>query len=332
MNMAASNIMPISPAPLVEIRDLVVSYPTRGGTLRAVSGVSLDIRQGGTLGLIGESGSGKSTIARAICGLGPVESGSIRIGGQEVATQHNRAALAGTLGVQIVFQDPTSALNPRWPLWRSVAEPRLRGQPASRAAHRAHAIELLRRVGLGERFADRRPSQVSGGQRQRVTIARALTSQPRLIILDEAVSALDVSIRNEILALLEDLKRENDLTYLFISHDVGAVIQVATEVAVLYLGRLVESGSVAEVIGRPRHPYTRALVDAVPTLRAARSVGQPAKGDIGNPANPPSGCRFHPRCHYAVADCQVKEPELRSDNGRLVACHRIEEIASLVDA
>ncbi len=314
---------------LLEIRDLVVTYRLGfGRTLRAVSGVSLQLDQGRTLALIGESGSGKSTVARAVCGLGPVESGSITIAGTDVTAAPDRAVAAGKIGVQIVFQDPTTALDPRWPIWRSVAEPRGRLFPPSPDRHRARAVALLERVGLDAAMADRRASQLSGGQRQRVTIARALSAEPRLIILDEAVSALDVSVRNEVLALLDDLKREAGLTYLLISHDMGAVIQIATDVAVMYLGQIVEQGPAQQVIGAPAHPYTQALLRAVPSLEG---LAMPARmrltGEIGDPARPPSGCRFHPRCPSANAHCAREIPIARPYQGRSVACHRVEELA-----
>ncbi|MEZ5765043.1 MAG: ABC transporter ATP-binding protein [Xanthobacteraceae bacterium] len=331
-------VMPLSPdsssasgsaAPLLRIENLAVAYKIGlRRSLRAVSGVSLEVARGSTLALIGESGSGKSTIARAVCGLGPIERGVVSIAGTDIAQRKDRAAAAGSLGVQIVFQDPISALNPRWPIWRSIAEPRLRLFPPAPDGHRALAVELLERVGLDRSMADRVPSQLSGGQRQRVTIARALSPEPKLIILDEAVSALDVSVRNEILALLDELKRERGLTYLLISHDMGAVIQIASEVAVLYLGKLVEVGRAVEVIGRPLHPYTRALIRAVPVLNAVAS--EPARrlsGEIGDPANPPPGCRFHPRCRFAIPRCSEEEPFLRELNDRQVACHRADEIA-----
>src|SRR5206468_7057210 len=212
----------------------------------------------------------------------------------------DRPAAAGQRGIQIVFQDPVSSLDPRWAVWRSVAEPLIRHVP-SEDDRRERAMVLLERVGLDRSFGDRHPHQLSGGQRQRVTIARALAPAPRLVILDEAVSALDVSVRNEILVLLDDLKREEGLTYLLISHDMGAVAQMATEVAVTYLGKVVESGEARQVIRHPVHPYTDALLAAVPTVSA--DVVDPSvrpRGEIGDSAHPPSGCRYHPRCPLAI--------------------------------
>jgi oligopeptide/dipeptide ABC transporter ATP-binding protein len=315
---------------LLRISGLTVTYGlgTRHA-VRAVADLSLDVGRGRTLALIGESGSGKSSIARAICGLAPVESGSITIGGQELTTAADRPAAAGDQGIQIVFQDPVSALDPRWPVWRSVAEPLMRHVPSA-GERRRRALELLERVGLDRSLGDRRPHQLSGGQRQRVTIARALAPGPKLVILDEAVSALDVSVRNEILVLLDDLKREAGLTYLLISHDMGAVAQMATEVAVTYLGKVVESGEAGEVIRHPVHPYTDALLAAVPTVSG--EIVDPsfrARGEIGDTAHPPSGCRYHPRCPLAIDVCATEEPAMRTVRGRLAACHRAEETERL---
>ena len=311
---------------LLRIRDLTVTYGLRSRhPVRAVAGVSLEVGLGRTLALIGESGSGKSSIARAICGLAPVESGSIEMDGQELTTAPDRPAAAGDRGIQIVFQDPVSALDPRWRVWRSVAEPLMR-RGLSDEERRERAMALLERVGLDRSFGDRHPHQLSGGQRQRVTIARALAPQPKLVILDEAVSALDVSVRNEILVLLDDLKRQGGLTYLLISHDMGAVAQMATEVAVMYLGKMVESGEAAQVIRRPVHPYTDALLASVPTVSG--DVVDPSfrpRGEIGDTAHPPAGCRFHPRCPLAVEVCAAEEPAMRLVRGRLAACHRAEE-------
>lgn len=318
---------PQAAAALLSIEDLTVDY--RVGfrkRVRAVAGVSLEIRRGSVLALIGESGSGKSTIARAICGLGPLTGGLIRFDGRDLAAADDRADTAGAAGIQIVFQDATSALDPRWPVWRSVIEPRLKRQPASIEAHKQHAITVMGRVGLHADLAERRPAQLSGGQRQRVTIARALASEPSLIVLDEAVSALDVSVRNEVLMLLDRLRREDGLTYLFVSHDMGAVAQIATEVAVLYLGKVVECGDARRVIAQPAHPYTKALIAAVPAFKPA-VMGARTRGEIGDPANPPTGCRFHPRCASAIDRCATTEPALEPFDARLAACLRLPELA-----
>jgi oligopeptide transport system ATP-binding protein len=311
---------------LLRIQGLTVTYGLGSRhPVRAVADVSLDVGRGRTLALIGESGSGKSSIARAICGWAPVESGSITMDGHELTTAPDRPAAAGELGIQIVFQDPVSALDPRWPVWRSVAEPLIR-HVGSAAERRRRAEALLERVGLDRSFGERHPHRLSGGQRQRVTIARALAPAPRLVILDEAVSALDVSVRNEILVLLDDLKREEGLTYLLISHDMGAGAQMATEIAVTYLGKVVESGEAQEVIRRPVHPYTDALLAAVPTVSAG--IVDPSfrpRGEIGDTAHPPEGCRYHPRCPLAIEVCATQQPAMLTVRGRLAACHRADE-------
>ena len=313
-------------APILNVRDLVVDY--RIGlrkSVRAVAGVSFGIEAGSVLALIGESGSGKSTIARAICGLGPVSGGSIQFDGVDLSGAADRANAAGAAGIQIVFQDATSALDPRWPVLRSVVEPRLARMKASQVDMMAVAIAVLQRVGLHADLAMRRPAQLSGGQRQRVTIARALAAEPKLIVLDEAVSALDVSVRNEILILLDRLRWEDGLTYLFVSHDMGAVAQIATDIVVLYLGKIVERGDARRVISAPAHPYTKALIAAVPSFGSAKTEAV-TKGEIGDPANPPSGCRFHPRCPFAIDRCREVDPVLTEFDGRLAACVRLDEI------
>jgi oligopeptide/dipeptide ABC transporter ATP-binding protein len=313
----------IDAPPALRISNLVVDY--RIGvrkSVRAVAGVSFDIAPGRVLALIGESGSGKSTIARAICGLGPVTGGSIAFTGATLSDAANPAAAAGSAGIQIVFQDAMSALDPRWPVWRSVIEPRITRMTTKPIELKKRALTLLARVGLRGDLGERRPSQLSGGQRQRVTIARALASEPKMIVLDEPVSALDVSVRNEILLLLDRLRREEGLTYLFVSHDMGAVAQIADEIAVLYLGRVVEHGPAARVIAQPAHPYTKALIAAVPSFGPKRADTTP-RGEIGDPANPPPGCRFHPRCPIATEQCRTIAPELKVFDGRLAACLRL---------
>jgi oligopeptide/dipeptide ABC transporter ATP-binding protein len=313
-------------AALLRVRGLTVTYRTRARhPVRAVEDVSFEVGKGRTLALIGESGSGKSSIARAICGWAPIESGSIVMDGEELTTAEDRPRAAGQKGIQIVFQDPVSALDPRWPVWRSISEP-LMNLVSSAADRRERAAVLLARVGLDRSFGDRHPHQLSGGQRQRVTIARALAPAPKLVILDEAVSALDVSVRNEILVLLDTLKREEGLTYLLISHDMGAVAQMATEVAVTYLGKVVESGDAAQVIRNPVHPYTEALLASVPTVSG--DVVDPAfrpKGEIADTAHAPPGCRYHPRCPLAIEVCTSQVPDMLLVRGRLAACHRADE-------
>lgn len=312
---------------LVSVRDLTVAYRIGARKkMQAVAGVSLDVEAGSTVALIGESGSGKSSFAKSICGLGPRESGSIVLKGEEVFAARDLAATAGAKGIAMVFQDPVSALDPQWPVWRSITEPRVKRYPAPPSRHRERAQELALRVGLDASLVDRKPHQLSGGQRQRVTIARALAAEPSLVILDEAVSALDVSVRNEVLGLLDRLKTEDGLTYLLISHDMGAVVQIATKIAVLYLGKLVEVGEAAALVRSPVHPYTQALLNSVPTFDAQREIAV-VEGETGDPANPPKGCRFHPRCPYRIDRCSLEEPEPRLFDRRTVACHRSEDIS-----
>jgi oligopeptide/dipeptide ABC transporter ATP-binding protein len=313
---------------LLQVRDLVVTYRGRRQMpLTAVASVSIDVPEAHTMALIGESGSGKSSVARAVCGLAPIDSGSIVVDQRMLHSARDRAAAAGEAGIQIVFQDPISSLDPRWPIWKSIAEPRFARKPADMSEHRRLAIELMASLGLSAALAHRKPHQLSGGQRQRVTIARALAAEPKLIILDEAVSALDVSVRNEILVLLDKLKRERNLTYLFISHDMGAVAQIATDVAVLYLGKLVEIGKAIDVIGAPKHPYTRALIAAVPTLEATLRVKVThAIGEVDDPADPPPGCRFHRRCPFVIDRCRQEVPVERLYTNRTLACHRAEDV------
>ncbi len=308
--------------PLIEVRDLSVTYRLGFGRIvSAVAGLSFDVVRGRTLALIGESGSGKSTVARAICGFVQPDAGTIALDGTAI----DGPARAGELGVQVVSQDPGAALDPRWPLWRSVVEPRLARFPRDRDGGRARAADLLERVGLNRSMVDRRPHQLSGGQRQRVTIARALASDPAIIILDEPVSALDVSVRNEILALLGELQRESGLTYLLISHDIGAVLQIAADVAVLYRGRLAEIGRAAEVLTRPLHPYTRMLIRAVPTIDTVAVPASAPQDDMGASA---SGCPFQPRCAHGTDACHETLPALRLVHRTRVACHRAEELAA----
>ena len=247
--------------------------------------------------------------------------GTIALDGAAIETP----ARAGALGVQVVSQDPGAALDPRWPLWRSIIEPRLARFPRDRDGGRERAAELLQRVGLDRSMINRRPHQLSGGQRQRVTIARALASEPAIIILDEPVSALDVSVRNEILALLGELQRASGLTYLLISHDISAVLQIAADVAVLYRGRLAELGPAEAVLARPQHPYTRMLIRAVPTIGAVAvpAATPPADGEASA-----AGCPFQPRCAHATDACRETLPSLRVVHNRHVACHRAEEFVA----
>lgn len=307
---------------LLTIEDLVVTYSARGWTVRANDRVSLEVPEGSTYAIIGESGCGKSTLAKALCGLVPVQTGSLRLGNFELGVGRRPARRAGQAGVQIVMQDPMASLDPRWPIWRSVAESRTHHREPTEVARR-RAVEALVEVGIPEALSERLPAQLSGGQRQRVTIARAIVAEPRLIVLDEAVSALDVSVRNEVLHLLERLKERHGLTYLFISHDMSVVTQSATHVAVMYLGKVVESGTTRQVVTERLHPYTQALLSAVPTI--GRSIEDRLRmvGEFPSAAAPPPGCRFHTRCPFAQEVCRTTEPALTGHGvvGHVAACH-----------
>jgi peptide/nickel transport system ATP-binding protein len=318
-------------APLIEAVGLSKTFPSRGGALRragqpirAVEGVDLAVWPGSTLGLVGESGSGKSTTARALLRLTEPTAGRILFGGRDVTQVRGRELRDFRRGVQMVFQDPYRSLNPRLSVGANVAEPlRVDGMP--RRQRTARVAELFEQVGLNPADADRRPDEFSGGQRQRVAIARALAPQPGVVVLDEAVSALDVSVQAQVLNLLIDLRDRLNLGYLFISHDLAVVYHLCDRVAVMYLGRVVELGDREEVYANPRHPYTVALRSAVPA--APDEPSPPARrilaGEPPSPANPPSGCRFRTRCPKATSRCAEQAPPLLpvGSGGRLVACH-----------
>ena len=319
----------MSDTPLLEVRDLKVHFPIRAGLLgrptgwvRAVDGVSFAIRRGETLALVGESGCGKSTTGYAALGMVPATGGTVRVEGRDLATMTaaDRRALARRL--QIVFQDPASALNPRMRVGDSIAEPLVIHGALGAAQRRARVAELLDLVGLRPEHADRMPDAFSGGQRQRLVIARALALEPSLIVCDEAVSALDVSVQSQVLNLLLDLQQRLGLAYLFISHDLGVVRHLADRVAVMYLGRIVETADTDTLFARPAHPYTRALLSAAPRPepgpRPARTL---LTGDIPSPAAPPPGCRFSTRCPVRRPACAEAEPPLRPlAPGHAVAC------------
>jgi peptide/nickel transport system ATP-binding protein len=310
---------------LLEIAGLEVRF----GPVRAVDGVSLDVAPGPFgLGLVGESGSGKSTIGRAVLRLVPTAAGQIRFDGADVAGLRGRELRDYRRAVQIVFQDPDNTLDPRMRVGPAIAEalaahgivPRREAGPRVRA--------LLEEVGLDPDFASRYPHQLSGGQRQRVAIARALSVQPRLLVLDEPTSALDVRAQARILELIGRLRAERRLAYLLITHNLAVVSELCEQIAVLYLGRVAESGPTGELLAAPAHPYTRALRSAVPEIAAsARSTRIVLHGEPPDATNPPSGCVFHPRCPLAVERCVEQTPSLRViAPGRLVACHRAEEV------
>jgi oligopeptide transport system ATP-binding protein len=318
---------------LLEVRDLVKHFPIKTGVIidheigrvQAVDGVSLGVKEGETLGLVGESGCGKSTLCRAILQLIPPTSGSVRFEGQELVGRGVRELRPLRREMQMIFQDPYASLNPRHRVGQIVGGPlRLHGL-ASGDALKTQVNELLERVGLGPEHYNRYPHEFSGGQRQRIGIARALALRPKLIIADEPVSALDVSIQAQIINLLEDLQDEFKLTYIFVAHDLGVIRHVSDRIAVMYLGKIVEIGPAEEVYANPIHPYTLTLLSALPIpdpkANAARNPIVP-QGDLPSPANPPPACRFHTRCPYATEICSQEEPPLVSyGNDHWAACH-----------
>jgi oligopeptide transport system ATP-binding protein len=318
---------------LLEVRDLVKHYPVSAGlfgrhvgVVRAVDGVSFTIRQGETLGLVGESGCGKTTTGRCILQLERPTSGSVRFEGQELTTLGPEALRSVRRRMQVIFQDPYSSLNPRMTVGQIVGEPlAVHGLVRDAPARAARVRELLGQVGLLPRHDRRYPHELSGGQRQRVGIARALSLEPSLIICDEPVSALDVSIQAQIINLLEDLQRELGLTYLFIAHDLSVVRHISDRVAVMYLGKIVELADRQAIYEAPRHPYTKALLSAVPIPDPeieARREHVVLGGEVPSPLHPPPGCAFHPRCPVAVEECQRTGPDLREvDPGHQAACH-----------
>jgi peptide/nickel transport system ATP-binding protein len=287
--------------------------------LRAVDGVSFSIRRGETLALVGESGCGKSTIARLIVGLHQASRGRIRFDGIDV-TGAEAHLLRGRM--QMIFQDPFASLNPRWRVGSIVAEP-IRAQ--GKAASRERVAELLVQVGLDPQDSEKFPHEFSGGQRQRISIARALSSNPEFLVCDEPTSALDVSVQAQILNLMLELQQRLGLTYLFISHNLAVVAHIADRVGVMYLGRLVELADVGTLFERPRHPYTRMLLDAIPDLQMTGKPRTPVAGEVPNPMAPPSGCAFNPRCPHANDRCRSERPEPRDDERGQVACFAVEE-------
>jgi len=312
-------------SPTLEITDLKVHFPGRGGApVRAVDGVSLSIAPGETLGLVGESGCGKSTVSNATVGLLAPTAGSVRVLGTELAGADAKTLRDIRAHAQMVFQDPVTSLNPRMTIGAAVGEPLLVRGIARGAALKARVGELLEEVGLRAENATRYPHQFSGGQRQRIVIARALALRPALLVCDEPVSALDVSVRAQILNLLVALQTRYGMSTLFVSHDLAVVRHVCDRVAVMYLGRIAEIGPRDALYAAPRHPYTRALLAAVPEPDPAIQRAKPRvplAGEIPSPANPPSGCRFHTRCPLAVEICRQEAPELRMVGESAVACH-----------
>lgn len=296
----------------------------RTGLIRAVDGVTMQIRCGETLGLVGESGCGKSTLARMIMRLEEPTAGSLRFEGMDVPVRKGRALREYRRKVQMIFQDPYSSLNPRKTAGGIIEEPLHIHRREAPGERKKRLRELASVVGLDEEQLTRYPHEFSGGQRQRIGIARALILNPRLIIADEPVSALDVSIRAQILNLLKRLQREFDLTYLFITHDLGVVRHMSDRIAVMYLGKIVESGGAEQICGAPFHPYTRALLSAVPSMDPQRQPTRTVlRGEMPSPAAPPSGCAFHPRCPLRTVICEQREPQWQEDGaGHGASCHQ----------
>ncbi len=319
---------------LVEVgRDFDVSKPwlnrvVEGAPrliLRAVDGVSFDVLKGETLALVGESGCGKSTVARLIVGLYALSRGRIEFDGQDLAAPDTDAAKLRRR-MQMIFQDPYASLNPRWRVRDIVAEPiRVLGLAATKEAEGARVAELLRQVGLAPEDGEKYPHEFSGGQRQRISIARALSGNPEFLVCDEPTSALDVSVQAQILNLMTELQQRLGLTYLFISHNLAVVSHIADRVGVMYLGRMVEIAAASQLFARPRHPYTRMLMDAIPDLEMSGKARTPVAGEVPNPLAPPAGCAFHPRCPHANERCRSERPALRAVADGAVACHAVEE-------
>ncbi len=322
----------MSGAPLLEVQDLVKHFPIyrgllrrRVGEVRAVNGVSFKLDAGETLAVVGESGCGKSTTGRALLRLIEPTSGAVRLGGEDVLAMSRHRLRAFRRRMQIIFQDPFGSLNPRMTVRETIFEPLLLHKLATKAEAEARMLELLGLCGLSSFHAERYPHEFSGGQRQRVGVARALATRPELIVCDEPVSALDVSVQAQIVNLLQDLQRRFGVAYIFIGHDLAVVRHIAQRVAVMYLGRIVEEAPAAALFARPRHPYTQALIAAAPRPEPdCPRAPIPVEGDAPSAAHLPDGCAFHPRCPLAEGRCRTERPALRRLGESLVACHLAE--------
>lgn len=321
---------------LLEVENLKVHYPVRGAWfrpkrfVRAVDGVSFSLEAGETVGLVGESGCGKSTLGRALVRLEEPTAGRVLLDGKDMAALHGRELRRARRNFQMIFQDPYGSLNPRLTVWGALDEVLALHSGLEREARRRRAVELLDRVGLPAEALYRYPHQFSGGQRQRIGIARALAAEPRFIVADEPVSALDVSVQASIINLLDDIRRETGTSFLFIAHDLAVVEHISSRILVMYLGHIVESAPSRELVAAPLHPYSRALLSAVPTLDAAGRKRIVLPGDVPSPLSPPGGCPFHPRCPRAQERCRRERPVLRAtaaDGARSCACFFPEESA-----
>jgi peptide/nickel transport system ATP-binding protein len=323
-------------APILEVDNLVTHFPIRqgafgrmGGTVRAVDGVSFEVHRGETFGLVGESGCGKSTLGRSILRLIEPTSGSVRFDGQELVGMPQAQLRKLRRRMQLIFQDPYASLNPRMKVREIVGEGLAIHRLASGVERERQVAALLEKMGLGAEAMDRYPHEFSGGQRQRIGIARALAVGPELVIADEPISSLDVSIQAQIVNLMVDLQRELGLTYVFIAHDLKIIEYISTRVAVMYLGKIVEMARAEEIYRAPKHPYTQALLSAIPvpdpTRKSERII---LAGDVPSPAHPPPGCPFHPRCRYAFDRCRTEVPPLyQLAGGHLASCFLVEEQA-----
>ncbi|MEV4806711.1 oligopeptide/dipeptide ABC transporter ATP-binding protein [Nonomuraea sp. NPDC049421] len=309
---------------ILRIDNLVKHY----GPVRAVDGLSLEIGEGEVLGLVGESGSGKSTVGKCVLRLTEPTAGSIELAGRDITHLSRRAMRPLRRDVHMVFQDPFSSLNPRFTIEQIVAEPLLRHKVGDRREVTAKVAAMLEKVGLRQEMRRRHPHELSGGQRQRVGLARALVLEPKLVVADEPVSALDVSVQASVLNLITDLQRDMGFSCLFITHDLSVVEFLADRIAVMYLGRIVESGPTAEIFAQPRHPYTQALLSAAPVADPVRQRERRRivlGGDVPSPVDPPAGCRFHTRCPLAYDECRTAEPLLNDPrgSGHPAACHLV---------
>ena len=330
-------------SPLLKVRDLKTYFPIRGGLLsrvvknvKAVDGVSFDIERGRTLGLVGESGCGKTTLGRTILRLIPATSGGVLFDGVDLLSLNARQMRAMRRELQIIFQDPVGSLNPRMTIEAIVGEPLTVHRIVRGRDLHDRVANLLEQVGLSPSDMLRYPHELSGGQRQRVGIARAIALEPRLIVCDEPVSALDVSIQSQIINLLSDLQDRYQLSYLFIAHDLAVVRHISDELAVMYLGRIVEIGPAEEIYQTPRHPYTQALLASAPKPDPKRrELGITLSGEVPSPVDPPSGCAFHPRCPFTTERCRQTDPALETKPGMKgnhhVACHYADQSLSFVD-